>query len=154
MLEALEHVGDGGMPPEPARVLLPRAIEIGSAIVTGLKSAGGPGTSAQLAGSLRRQAESVKDLDIVAVSSSPHELTRSLGELPEIESVSSAGTAGARARTHSGMAVDLRIAAPAQAGNLLQHFTGSGATMRRCANRSRLAACTCPSTESLTTRAA
>jgi DNA polymerase (family 10) len=126
MLSALEQLGDGEVPVEPARVLLPRAIEIGSALVSGLQSAGGPGTRAQLAGSVRRQAESVKDLDIVAVSASPQELARSLGELPEIESVSSAGRAGARARTHSGMAVDLRIAAPAQAGNLLQHFTGSG----------------------------
>src|SRR5205807_5018239 len=34
--------------------------------------------------------------------------------------------AGARARSHAGIPVDLRIAAPNQHGNLLQHFTGSG----------------------------
>ena len=44
----------------------------------------------------------------------------------EIESVGSASRSGARGRTHTGMAVDLRIAKPSQLGNLLQHFTGSG----------------------------
>ncbi len=63
---------------------------------------------------------------MVAVSTDPQALATSLGELEEIESVLSAGGAGARARTHSGIAVDLRIAQPAQLGNLLQHFTGSG----------------------------
>jgi DNA polymerase (family 10) len=41
--------------------------------------------------------------------------------------VSSASKAGAKARTHSGVGVELRITAPKQLGNLLQHFTGSGA---------------------------
>ena len=40
---------------------------------------------------------------------------KSLGKLEEIESVSSAGKAGARARTHSGIGVDLRIAKPGAA---------------------------------------
>ncbi len=59
-------------------------------------------------------------------------------ELEEIESVSSAGRSGARARTHSGVGVDLRIASPQQLGNLLQHFTGSGphnAALREAAVR-------------------
>ncbi len=41
-------------------------------------------------------------------------------------------------RTHSGFSVDLRIAKPAQLGNLLQHFTGSGrhnAALREAAVR-------------------
>src|SRR6476660_2782633 len=46
---------------------------------------------------------------------------------PEIESVGGSGGAGARARTHSGIKVDLRVVAPEQFGNLLQHFTGSRA---------------------------
>ena len=119
---------DAQPPPRAApRTLLPRAIEIGEALVAGLRELGGEGTHICLAGSVRRQADSVKDIDIVATTTRPTALAKGLGRLAEIESVSSAGKAGARGRTHSGINVDLRIAKPAQLGNLLQHFTGSGA---------------------------
>ncbi len=109
------------------RILLPRAIEIGEELLTGLQALAGDGAHIQLAGSVRRQADSIKDIDLIATTTSPTKLAKSLDELAEIERVSSAGKAGARARTHSGVSVDLRIAAPGQLGNLLQHFTGSGA---------------------------
>jgi DNA polymerase (family 10) len=109
------------------RIVLPRALEIGEALVDGLLAIGGPGTHVQLAGSARRQADSVKDIDIVATTTGPTALAKSLAKLEQIEQVSSAGKAGARGRTHAGVSVDLRIARPAQLGNLLQHFTGSGA---------------------------
>jgi DNA polymerase (family X) len=124
MLAALEDGADERAQP---RVLLPKAIQIGEVIVAGLTEKGGSGTHVQLAGSTRRQADSVKDLDLIATTRSPTTLARSLGQLDEVESVSSAGSSGARARTHSGVGIDLRIAKPAQLGNLLQHFTGSGA---------------------------
>ena len=116
-------------PPERSgRVLLPRAREIGDAIVAGLLAAPAPpGLHVELAGSIRRCADSVKDIDIVAVTPDPGALTERLGALEEIESVSSASGAGARARTHAGVGVDLRIGAPGSLGSLLQHFTGSGA---------------------------
>jgi DNA polymerase (family 10) len=91
-----------------------------------------------VAGSARRMADSVKDIDLIATTTRPTTLAKSLGDLKEIESVSSVGKAGARARTHSGIAVDLRIARPEQLGNLLQHFTGSGphnAALREAAVR-------------------
>ncbi|HEX3391016.1 MAG TPA: DNA polymerase/3'-5' exonuclease PolX [Solirubrobacteraceae bacterium] len=108
------------------RLLLPKALALGATLSEGLIERGGAGTQVLVAGSARRMADSVKDLDLVAVTTKPVTLAKSLGKLPEIESVSSAGKAGARARTHSGMSVDLRIAKPTQLGNLLQHFTGSG----------------------------
>ena len=127
VLEALEQAPDGPAARPAPRMLLPQAIELGEALVAGLRHRSGKGTHVQLAGSVRRQADSVKDLDIVAATTRPAALAKSLAELEQIESVSSPGTAGARARTHSGVPVDLRIAKPAQLGNLLQHFTGSGA---------------------------
>jgi len=127
VLSALADIGDEHAGPAPRRLLLPRAIELGEALVAGLLELGGAGTRVQLAGSARRHADSVKDLDLIATTTRPTTLAKALGKLPEIERVSSAGKAGARARTHSGAAVDLRIAAPEQHGNLLQHFTGSGA---------------------------
>jgi DNA polymerase (family X) len=120
------------------RILLPRAIEIGEALIAGLTELGGDGTHVQLAGSTRRQADSVKDLDLIAITAHPGALANSLVKLEQIERVASASEAGAKARTHSGVGVDLRIAAPAQLGNLLQHFTGSGphnAALREAAVR-------------------
>jgi DNA polymerase (family 10) len=109
------------------RTVLPRALEIGEELVAGLLALGGTGTHVQIAGSARRQADSVKDIDLVATTTRPTTLAKSLAKLEQIEHVSSARKAGARGRTHSGVNVDLRIARPAQLGNLLQHFTGSGA---------------------------
>jgi DNA polymerase (family X) len=127
VLAALEEMPDGATARPAPRILLAKAIEIGEELVAGLTGLGGPGTHVQLAGSVRRRADSVKDLDLVATSRSPAELAGKLGELEQIESVGSACESGARARTHSGVSVDLRIARPEQLGNLLQHFTGSGA---------------------------
>jgi DNA polymerase (family X) len=110
----------------PPRILLPRALEIGNALAAGLAEQGGADAQVLLAGSARRWADSVKDIDLIAVTTRPTTLAKSLARLDELESVSSAGKSGARGRTHSGVSVDLRIAKPAQLGNLLQHFTGSG----------------------------
>jgi DNA polymerase (family X) len=120
------------------RLLLPRALALGETLAAGLAERGGAGTRVLLAGSARRLVDSVKDLDLVAVTTRPATLAKSLAKLPEIESVAAAGRAGARARTHSGVSVDLRIAKSGQLGNLLQHFTGSGrhnAALREAAVR-------------------
>ena len=47
--------------------------------------------------------------------------------LEQFETASRTGEASARARTHSGVVVELRAVAPEQFGNLLQHLTGSAA---------------------------
>ncbi len=117
---------DNGAGERPAaRIALPKAIEIGETLAAGLARRGGAETQVLLAGSARRCADSVKDVDLVAVTTRPTTLAKSLAKLAEIESVSTAGRSGARARTHSGVGIDLRIAKPSQLGNLLQHFTGS-----------------------------
>ena len=125
VLAALEQLQDEE-PARPVRILLPRAIEIGETLVGGLTGLAAGAAQVELAGSARRLADSVKDIDLVAYTDDPEALARSLGELEEIEHVQSAGPAGARGRTHSGVPVDLRIGAPPLRGNLLQHFTGSG----------------------------
>ncbi len=80
----------------------------------------------ELAGSARRWADSVKDLDIVASASDPAALVDAFAELPAVEEVTTSGTAGAKALTYSGLPIDLRIVPDENFGNLLQHFTGSG----------------------------
>jgi DNA polymerase (family 10) len=117
---------DGAPASSAPRVLLPKAIELGQALIVGLRESAPRDAQLELAGSARRLADSVKDIDIIATTAEPEALSGLVADLEQIESVSSSGPAGARARTHSGISVDLRIALPAQHGNLLQHFTGSG----------------------------
>jgi DNA polymerase (family 10) len=105
--------------------LLSKALAVGDELVALLREQ--PSViDVELAGSARRWADDVKDLDIVASSSDPDGLVEAFCSSPAIDVVQSSGPAGARVLTHSGLPVDLRIV-PAEAfGNLLQHFTGSG----------------------------
>jgi DNA polymerase (family X) len=138
VLDSLNRIRTHPAERRAPRLLLPRALELGRVLADGLVEHGGVGTEVRVAGSARRMADSVKDIDLIAVTRKPVTLAKSLAKLPEIESVASAGKAGARARTHSGMSVDLRIAKASQLGNLLQHFTGSGkhnAALREAAVR-------------------
>jgi len=123
LLKVLAESPEGGPAP---RILLSRAQTIADQIVGALRSH--PAAErVEVAGSLRRRADSVKDLDIIATAEDPAGLAAALAELPLIESVQSAGDAGARVLTHSGMRVDLKVVEPDQFGNVLQHFTGSKA---------------------------
>ena len=122
VLKALEAGADGT--PKP-RVLLSTALEVGERLVEGLR-AHPSAIRIELAGSARRWADSVKDLDIVAASSDAKALVDAFAALPEIDEVSGPGEAGARATTHQGIDIDLRIVPAENFGNLLQHFTGSG----------------------------
>jgi len=138
VLEALES---GVAERRSQRLLLPSALELGGALVEGLLERAGAGSEVLIAGSARRMADSVKDIDLIAVTRGPVTLASRLASLPQIASVGSAGKAGAKGVTHSGVSVDLRIAKPAQLGNLLQHFTGSNrhnAALREAAVRDGL----------------
>jgi DNA polymerase (family X) len=107
------------------RMLLSKALPVGEELVEALREHPAA-IRVELAGSARRLADTVKDLDIVAASSDPAALSKAFTELEAVESVSTAGEAGAKAVTHSGLPVDLRIVPEEALGNLLQHFTGSG----------------------------
>jgi DNA polymerase (family 10) len=108
------------------RVVLSRAEAIAEEVLAALREH--PASDrVEVAGSLRRRADSVKDLDIIATASDPKALARALGELELVESVQSSGDAGARVTTHTGMKIDLKVVEPDQFGNVLQHFTGSKA---------------------------
>src|SRR3954447_835691 len=113
-------VADGPAP----RVLLNKALPIADGIVEALR-AHPASDKVELAGSARRGADSVKDLDIIAAASDPKALAAALSELDVVESCETPGDNAARARTHTGMPIDLRVVEPDQFGNLLQHFTGS-----------------------------
>jgi len=106
------------------RVLLSRALLIGDGIVEALR-AHRASDRVELAGSARRMADAVKDLDVVATATDPPALLQAFAALDVIEQCSEPGENACRARTHTGMAVDFRVVEPDQFGNVLQHLTGS-----------------------------
>jgi DNA polymerase (family 10) len=114
--------GADGHPKE--RLLLSKALEVAESLAAALREH--PASEhVEIAGSARRMAESCKDLDIVATASDPKALAEAFVKMPLIGESSTPTEAGARAVTHNGVPIDLRIVSPANYGNLLQHFTGS-----------------------------
>jgi DNA polymerase (family 10) len=108
-----------------ARMLLSKALAVGEELVAGLRDHPAA-LRVELAGSARRRADTVKDLDIVAAAADPNALAEHFCSLEAVDVVHSSGEAGAKVVTHSGLPVDLRIVPEEAFGNLLQHFTGSG----------------------------
>jgi DNA polymerase (family 10) len=107
-----------------SRLLLSKALAIADSLAAALREH--PACDqVEIAGSARRMAETVKDIDLIATSSDAAALSSAFCELPLIAEAGRSGTAGARAVTHNGIAVDLRIVEPEAFGNLLQHLTGS-----------------------------
>src|SRR5262249_15434484 len=113
---------------EQAAIRMPlyQALPVAEAIIEALR-AHPTSDRVELAGSARRMVDSVKDLDIIATASDPKALLSAFAALDAFEACSKPGDNAAKARTHNGLAVDLRVVAPEQFGNLLQHFTGSRA---------------------------
>jgi DNA polymerase (family 10) len=107
------------------RMLLSKALAVGDELVAALRDHPAA-LRVELAGSARRGADTVKDLDIVVAAADPRALAEHFCSLQAIDVVHSSGEAGAKVLTHSGLPVDLRIVPEEAFGNLLQHFTGSG----------------------------
>jgi DNA polymerase (family 10) len=122
VMVALAAGADGRAKP---RVILSQALAVGEELVASLRDHPAA-LRVELAGSARRMADLCKDLDVVAAASDPLALVEAFSGLEAIDQVHSSGEAGARAVTHSGLPVDLRIVPEGSFGNLLQHFTGSG----------------------------
>jgi DNA polymerase (family X) len=121
ILTALDAAGAGE---RQTRFVLNRALAIADPLVDALREH--PASDqVQVAGSARRMTDSVKDLDVIATAHDALALAHAATELELVERAGTPGEAGVRLRTHTGIQVDLRIVAPDQFGNLLQHFTGS-----------------------------
>jgi DNA polymerase (family X) len=111
-------------PGEPrVRIVLNRALAVGEQLLAALR-AHPASQRVELAGSARRWTDSVKDLDVIATATDPLALATAAADLDLVETANKPGEAGVRLRTHTGLGVDLRIVAPDQFGNLLQHLTG------------------------------
>jgi DNA polymerase (family 10) len=79
------------------------------------------------AGSVRRRAETVRDLDVIATARDAAALIEHFTSMPWVAEILAKGGTKAMAVAHDGLQVDLRVVPPECYGNLLQHFTGSKA---------------------------
>ena len=124
VLARLERLGEPGE--GPGRLLLSAVRPIAEELAAALREH--PAANrVEVAGSVRRWAETCKDIDLIATAEEPAALAEHLVDHPLIAAAGRPGPNGLRAQTHNGISVDLRIVAPAAFGNLLQHFTGSAA---------------------------
>jgi DNA polymerase (family X) len=124
VLAALEHLGEPGE--GPGRLLLSTVRPVAEELAAALREHPAA-RRVEVAGSVRRWAETCKDIDLIATAEEPAALAAHLASHPLIAAAGKPGPNGLRAQTHNGVAVDLRIVPPAAFGNLLQHFTGSQA---------------------------
>lgn len=85
-----------------------------------------PGTKrVSVAGSIRRMKETVRDVDILAVSHNPKVLMNYFVSLPGIVEIYGKGDTKASVRLESGIDVDLRVIPEQSWGAALNYFTGS-----------------------------
>jgi DNA polymerase (family X) len=124
VLASLERLGEPGE--GPGRLLLSKVLPIAEELAAALR-AHPSAHEVEIAGSARRWAETCKDIDLIATADEPEALAEALVAHPLIAAAGNPSANGARAQTHNGISVDLRIVPPEDFGNLLQHFTGSKA---------------------------
>jgi len=79
----------------------------------------------EIAGSLRRHKEIVKDVDLLASGSNPEAVMTHFVKAPGVETVTNRGETKSSVVLTSGIAVDLRVVSNKQFPYALAHFTGS-----------------------------
>jgi len=77
------------------------------------------------AGSLRRQKETVRDIDILAISDKPHEVVDVFTHIKSVKDILSKGETKAAVRTEADIQVDCRVVENKSFGAALLYFTGS-----------------------------
>jgi DNA polymerase (family X) len=108
------------------RVLLGVAMDLAEEIVGELSAVRGCEKS-QWAGSLRRMAETIGDIDILVASQDAPSVMQAFVRLSYVDRVVARGETKTSIRTTKGLQVDLRVIEPGVWGAALQYFTGSKA---------------------------
>ncbi len=106
----------------PLGIALPIANELVSEIqdIVGVKRA-------QAAGSLRRRAETIGDIDILVEAENGENVLKEFTKFRQIIEILSAGTTKASVRIKDNIQVDVRVISNKSFGAALQYFTGSKA---------------------------
>ncbi len=134
ILTGLEH-----RPRGTGRRLWAEAEPVVQALLKHLRAAGI--REVEAAGSFRRCAETVGDLDILAAAEKPDPVMRRFLAYEDVAATASRGPTRATVRLKNGLQVDLRVVAPASYGAALHYFTGSKAhniAVRKLGQRRKL----------------
>uniref|UniRef100_C6DY60 DNA polymerase beta n=1 Tax=Geobacter sp. (strain M21) TaxID=443144 RepID=C6DY60_GEOSM len=107
---------------QPLGRMLPAALEL----VQVLKERA-PLERVEVAGSIRRRRDSIKDIDIVATSPDPAAVMAAFVDLPQVHDVIMRGPTRASVTIREGVQVDLRVVDPISYGAALAYLTGSQA---------------------------
>jgi len=106
------------------RIPLGQALPVVEEIMAALE--GTPGLHALApAGSLRRLAETVGDIDMMGAAADPEAVLRAFTRLPLVQEVLVQGPKKVSVVVGGGLQVDLRLVEPDSFGSLIQYFTGS-----------------------------
>ncbi len=103
---------------------LGRVLPLAEDIVRRMKEAA-PVDKIEVAGSIRRMKETVKDIDILTTSKKPEEVMAAFVKLPHVSRVLAHGPTKSSVITEDGIQVDLRVVDGDSFGAALQYFTGS-----------------------------
>jgi DNA polymerase (family 10) len=107
-----------------ARTPLAVARAIAGHVAAALRAQGGV-ERLEVAGSLRRMRDTVKDIDILVTSTEPARVLRAFTTLPSVAAVLAQGPTKATVRHQDDLTIDLRVVEPEAFGAALQYFTGS-----------------------------
>jgi len=107
-----------------ARYPLGKVLPLSLEIIEYLKTAA-PIGRIEVAGSIRRWKETVRDIDILCTSKDPHEVMKMFTVMPDITQVIMKGPTKSSILTKTGIQVDLRVVEEDSFGSALAYFTGS-----------------------------
>jgi len=107
-----------------ARTPLASARDVARQVAQALIAHGGV-DRLEIAGSLRRMRETVKDIDLLVTSREPAHVIGTLTSLASVVEVIVKGPTKASVRHQEGLQLDLRVVEPEAFGAALQYFTGS-----------------------------
>lgn len=79
----------------------------------------------EIAGSIRRERETIGDIDLLVTTDEPAKVTRALVELRDVAEVLASGDTKTSVRLHNGIQLDLRVVDAQVFGSAWHYFTGS-----------------------------
>ncbi|HOK05827.1 MAG TPA: DNA polymerase/3'-5' exonuclease PolX [Syntrophales bacterium] len=106
------------------RRLYPEALAEAEALLGALRAAGLT-DRVEMAGSLRRGRETVKDIDLLVATDEPVRPAALFASLPSVRAVTGRGDTKVSVRLQGGINADLRISTPGEFPFMLHHLTGS-----------------------------
>ncbi|MEJ2501107.1 MAG: PHP domain-containing protein, partial [Campylobacterales bacterium] len=110
----------------PKRYRLNVAEAVAKEVLDALESAKGI-KAIEVAGSIRRRKETVKDIDIIVAASMDSDVMDVFVTLPDVKRIVMQGPTRSSVELSQGLHVDLRVVQPEAFGSALHHFTGSKA---------------------------